>query len=57
MYKAYYGPTTSEYYFQLRPKKADLKKALLEDDYNEDDIDINEFEVAKIKIIYNYPED
>lgn len=57
MYKAYYYPTSNEYFFEFRPKKADLKKALLDDDYYEGDIEIKEFEVSKIKIIKNNPED
>lgn len=57
MYKAYYCPMGNEYYFYLKPKKADMIKVLKKDGNYDEDFSMEDVEITKLKIISNYPED
>lgn len=68
MYKAYHIVTGDEYYFYNRPRLEDLSKILRKMgyvtqknkvicDYAGNYLIREEFEITRLKVIYNYPED
>ena len=50
MYKAYYFLNGAEYYFYFRPTKADLVSCLKKDGNYNEEFNLNQFEITKLKI-------